>query len=78
MGTINVIFAAPGRTGSHPSRVMFVARPPTKDSRPEPKRARVENRPTMSFSEEDKVGTIQPYDDALVITLKIGDMMFRG
>ena len=78
MGTINVIFAAPGRTGSHPSRVMFVARPPAEDSRPEPKRARVENRPTMSFSEEDKVGTIQPYDDALVITLKIGDMMFRG
>ena len=57
---------------------MFVARPPAEDSRPEPKRARVENRPTMSFSEEDKVGTIQPYDDALVITLKIGDMMFRG
>ena len=78
MGTINVIFAAPGRTGSHPSRVMFVARPPAEDSRPEPKRARVETRPTMSFSEEDKVGTIQPYDDALVITLKIGDMMFRG
>ena len=26
----------------------------------------------MSFSEEDKVGTVQPHDDALVITLKIG------
>ena len=26
----------------------------------------------MSFSEEDKVGTIQPHDDALVITFKIG------
>ena len=25
----------------------------------------------MSFSEEDKVGTIQPHDDALVITLRI-------
>ena len=25
----------------------------------------------MSFSDEDKVGTIQPYDDALVVTLKI-------
>ena len=25
----------------------------------------------MSFSEEEKVGTIQPYDDALVITLRI-------
>ena len=26
----------------------------------------------MSFSEEDKVRTIQPHDDALVVTLKIG------
>ena len=25
----------------------------------------------MSFLDEDKVGTIQPYDDALVVTLKI-------
>ena len=26
----------------------------------------------MSFFKEDKVGTIQPHDDALVVTLKIG------
>ena len=26
----------------------------------------------MGFSDEDKVGTIQPHDDALVITLRIG------
>ena len=26
----------------------------------------------MSFSDEDKVGTIQPHDDALVVTLGIG------
>ena len=25
----------------------------------------------MSFSEEDKVGTIQPHDDALMVTLRI-------
>ena len=25
----------------------------------------------MSFLDEDKVGTIQPYDDTLVVTLKI-------
>ena len=25
----------------------------------------------MSFSDEDKIGTIQPHDDALVITLRI-------
>ena len=28
--------------------------------------------PTLGFSAEDKVGTIQPYDDALVVTLRIG------
>ena len=42
LGTINVIFAAPRRTGSQPSRVMSVARPPAKDSNLELKRARVE------------------------------------
>ena len=26
----------------------------------------------MGFSDEDKIGTIQPYDDALVIILRIG------
>ena len=29
--------------------------------------------PTLSFSEEDKIGTTQPYDDALLITLRIRD-----
>jgi len=29
--------------------------------------------PVLSFSEEDKIGTIQPHDDALLITLRIGD-----
>ena len=72
MDTINVIFTALGRTGSHPSRVMSVAWPPAEDSRPELKRARVENQPSISFSKKNKVGTVQPHDDALVITLKIG------
>ena len=27
----------------------------------------------LSFSEEDKIRTIQPYNDALLITLRIGD-----
>ena len=77
LGTINVIFAALRRTGSHPSRVMSIARLPVEDLKPESKRARVENRPVMSFFEEDKVGTIQPHDDVLVVTLKIGGMMLR-
>ena len=28
--------------------------------------------PALSFSNDDKIGTIQPYDDALVVTLRIG------
>ncbi|XP_030922996.1 uncharacterized protein LOC115949867 [Quercus lobata] len=30
-------------------------------------------RPVLSFLEEDKIGTIQPHNDALLITLRIGD-----
>ena len=69
LGTINVIFVAPGRTGSCSSRVMFVARLSSEDTNQEPKRARVERPLVMGFSNEDKIGTIQPHDDALVITL---------
>ena len=67
--TINVIFAAPGRTGSCPSRVMSVARLPSEDTSRESKRARLERPLILGFSDEDKIGTIQPHDDALVITL---------
>ena len=69
LGTINVIFTIPGRTGSCPSRVMSVARLPSEDTSREPKRARLERPLVLGFSDEDKIGTIQPHDDALVITL---------
>ena len=72
LGTINVIFVAPGRTGSCPSRVMSVVHLPSEDTSREPKRARLERPLVMGFSDEDKIGTIQPHDDALVITLRIG------
>ena len=36
------------------------------------KRVRVEVQLALSFSDEDKVRTIQPHDDALVIMLRIG------
>ena len=39
LGTINVIFVAPGRTGSCPSRVMSVARLSSEDISHEPKKA---------------------------------------
>ena len=32
----------------------------------------MEIRPTLSFSDDDKAGTIQPHDNALVVTLRIG------
>ena len=72
LGTINVIFAAPRRTGSCPSRVMSVARLSSDEGVSEPKRAKVLIQPTLGFSDEDKAGIIQPHDDALVVTLRIG------
>nr|XP_023916626.1 uncharacterized protein LOC112028191 [Quercus suber] len=71
LGTINVIFAALGRTGSYPSRIMSVALLPTGDINQDPKRAKTSIPPVLGFSDEDKIGTIQPHDNALVITLKI-------
>ncbi|XP_075669657.1 uncharacterized protein LOC142639348 [Castanea sativa] len=72
LGTIYVIFAAPGRIGSRPSRVMSVAQALTEDSGSELKRTKGNVPPILGFSEEDKIGTIQPHDDALVVTLRIG------
>ena len=72
IGTINVILAAPRRTGSVPFRVMSVSSFPTEPDDRESKRARMSAPPLIGFSEEDKQGTIQPHDDALVVTLRIG------
>ena len=72
MGTINVILAIPGRTGAHPSRVLSIAQPCLEDSSSELKRSRVGVRPALSFSDEDKVGTFQPHNVALVVTLRTG------
>ena len=71
LGTINV-FTIPGKTGSCPSRIMSVARLSSRDTSQDSKKARVELPLVMGFSDEDKIGTIQPNDDALVITLRIG------
>ena len=72
LGTINVIFAAPGRTRSYQSRIMSVVRLSSGDINQDSKRARVELPLVMGFSNEDKIGIIQPHNDALVITLRIG------
>lgn len=36
------------------------------------KKAKMVAVPTLGFSEEDKKGTFQPHDDALVVTVWIG------
>ena len=74
LGTINVILAALGRTGSYPSRVMLVVRLLANEDGSELKRARILTQSTLGFSDKDKAGTIQPHDDALVVTLRIGGM----
>ena len=51
---------------------MSVARLSSGDTNQDPKRARMELPLDIGFSDEDKIGTIQPHDDALVITLRIG------
>ena len=50
---------------------MFVTWLSTENNNSEPKRARMDIQPTLSFSDENKIGTIQPHDDALVVTLRI-------
>ena len=42
------------------------------DNNLKPKKARIEIHPVLGFSDEDKIGTIQPHDDVLVVTLRIG------
>ena len=72
IGMINVILAAPGQTGSCPYRVMSIARLPAKSDDRESNKAKKGASPMLGFSDEDKFETIQPHDDALVVTLRIG------
>jgi len=51
-----------------------MARLSAEDSNLELKRARMHIQPALSFSDEDKIGTIQPYDDTLMVMLRIGGM----
>ena len=71
-GTINVIFAAPRRTGSCPSRIMAVSCCLDEDSSSMPKRVKMNVPLVLSFSDANKQGTIQPHDDTLVVILRIG------
>ena len=70
---INVFLAALGRIGTRPSRVLSLAQLPTEEPQSEPKRAKMNFHPTLSFSKEDKIRNTQPHDNALLITLRIED-----
>ena len=72
LGTINVIFTAPGRTGSCLSRIMSISCRSGEDSSSMPNRVKMNVPLVLSFSDVDKLGTIQPHNDALVVTLRIG------
>ena len=77
LGIINVIFATSEKTRSYPSRVMLVTLFSADEDSLEPKRARILTQLTLGFLDEDKAGTIQPHDDALMVTLRIREYNVR-
>ena len=50
---------------------MSVVRLSANESNSKPKRAKVLTQPTLGFLDKDKIETIQPHNDALVVTLRI-------
>ncbi|XP_075663273.1 uncharacterized protein LOC142632831 [Castanea sativa] len=76
LATINVILAKPRRGAEDPSRIMSVhssyGNEVIEGSNQLAKRMRFSTTPMLGFFEEDKEGTCQPHDDALVITVRIG------
>ena len=72
IGIINVILAAPRRTRSCPSRIMSVSCYSDEDFNSNLKRIKTNVPLVLSFSNADKQRTIQPHDDGLVVTLRIG------
>ena len=69
---INVIFAALGRTRSCLSKVMSISCCPDEGSSSMLKRVKMGIPLVLGFSDEDKLGTVRPHDDALVVKLRIG------
>ena len=73
LGTINVIFARPkGDAGACSGVMSVVVGLDLEDGSWAPKKAKVGVTPTLGFLEEDKEGTLQLLDDALVVTIRIG------
>ena len=53
--------------------MLYVAQQPAEESQLDLKRAKMNFHPILRFSKEDKIGTTQPHDDALLITIRIRD-----
>ncbi|XP_075640465.1 uncharacterized protein LOC142612232 [Castanea sativa] len=72
LGTINVVSAKPKDDAGTCSGVMSVVSvSDLKDRSLAHKNAKMVFMPTLGFSKEDKKGTLQPIDDALVVTVRI-------
>ncbi|XP_075640617.1 uncharacterized protein LOC142612405 [Castanea sativa] len=72
LGTINVIFARPrGDVGACSGVMSVVKGSNLEDRNRAPKKAKMMTTPTLGFLEEDKMGTLQLHDDALVVTIRI-------
>ena len=77
LGVIKVIHAVPKGSIMTRRGVLIVA--PVGDctiKQPPEKKVRT-NRELIAFGEEDLKGTIQPYDDALVVTARISDFLVK-
>ena len=73
LGTISVILVTPSMEAGSFSRIMSIAlKPELEEYVRRFIRVKVESQLILGFSDEDKVGTFQPHDDALVVTLWIG------
>ena len=79
LGTIGVIFTTSRGDTNLYSRVMFVASSLKQGNEAQvSKSAELELSSTLGFLEEDKLGTFQSHDDALVVTLRIGGYDVKG
>ncbi|XP_075663388.1 uncharacterized protein LOC142632962 [Castanea sativa] len=76
LGTINFILAQPRKGAKDPSQIISMhssfGNEVMEGSNQLAKRMRFSATPVLGFSEEDKEGTCQPHDDALVVTIRIG------
>ena len=67
-----MIFTTPSHgAGSFSSVISVALKPELEEQVRESKRITSKALPTLGFSKEDKVGTFQPYDDALVVACHI-------